>query len=78
VGSFPGAKASPLGSVEIPAGTRSNKEIAAELFMGVSTAETHLSHADRKLGIRSRAWLGSRLATPVDAVAKPVDEAAQS
>jgi DNA-binding CsgD family transcriptional regulator len=56
----------------------SNKQIAAELFMGVSTVEAHLSHVYRKLGIRSRAGLGSRLGTSVDTVAKPVDEAAQS
>jgi ATP/maltotriose-dependent transcriptional regulator MalT len=31
---------------------RSNKEIAAELFMGVSTVEAHLSHVYRKLGVR--------------------------
>jgi DNA-binding CsgD family transcriptional regulator len=62
----------------LAAAGRSNKEIAATLFMGVSTVEAHLSHAYRKLGIRSRAGLGSRLATPVDTVGKPVDEAAQS
>jgi DNA-binding CsgD family transcriptional regulator len=63
---------------ELAAAGRSNKEIAAELFMGVSTVEAHLSHAYRKLGIRSRAGLGARLATAVVAQAKPVDEAAQS
>jgi DNA-binding CsgD family transcriptional regulator len=62
----------------LAAAGRSNKEIAAALFMGVSTVEAHLSHVYRKLGIRSRAGLGSRLATPVDTVAKPVDEVAQS
>ena len=41
---------------------RSNKEIAAALFMGVSTVEAHLSHVYRKLGIRSRTQLGPRLA----------------
>ena len=56
----------------------SNKEIAAALFMGLSTVEAHLSHVYRKLGIRSRAGLGARLAIPVDAGAKPVDEAVQS
>jgi ATP/maltotriose-dependent transcriptional regulator MalT len=39
----------------------SNEEIAAALLMGVSTVEAHLSHVYRKLGIRSRAGLGSRL-----------------
>lgn len=40
---------------------RTNREIAAELFMGVSTVEAHLSHAYRKLGIRSRTQLAPRL-----------------
>ena len=44
----------------------SNKQIASALFMGVSTVESHLSHVYRKLGIRSRAGLGARLATPAD------------
>ena len=60
----------------LAAAGRSNKEIAAALFMGVSTVEAHLSHVYRKLGIRSRAGLGSRLATPMEAVGKPVDEVA--
>ena len=47
---------------------RSNKEIAAELFMGVSTVEMHLSRVYRKLGVR-RAGLAARLATPVDEAA---------
>ena len=42
---------------ELAARGRSNKEIAAELFMGVSTVEAHLSRVYRKLGIRSRAGL---------------------
>ena len=53
---------------ELAARGRSNKEIAAELFMGVSTVEMHLSRVYRKLGVR-RAELGARLAT--------VDEAAE-
>jgi DNA-binding CsgD family transcriptional regulator len=63
---------------ELAAVGRSNKEIAAELFMGVSTVEAHLSHVYRKLGIRSRAGLGARLSTPRVAAAKSVDEAGQS
>ena len=43
---------------------RSNKEIAATLFMGVSTVEAHLSHVYRKLGVR-RAGLAGRLAIAV-------------
>jgi DNA-binding CsgD family transcriptional regulator len=53
---------------ELAARGRSNKEIAAELFMGVSTVEMHLSRVYRKLGVR-RAGLAARLAT--------VDEAAE-
>ena len=63
---------------ELAAAGRSNKEIAAELFMGVSTVEAHLSHVYRKLGIRSRAGLGARLSAPGVAGVKSVDEAAQS
>jgi DNA-binding CsgD family transcriptional regulator len=46
---------------ELAAAGRSNKEIAAELFMGLSTVEAHLSRVYRKLEIRSRASLGPRL-----------------
>jgi DNA-binding CsgD family transcriptional regulator len=59
---------------ELAASGRSNKEIAAELFMGVSTVESHLSRVYRKLGVRSRAGLGSRLET----AAKPAEGTAQS
>jgi DNA-binding CsgD family transcriptional regulator len=50
---------------ELAARGRTNKEIAAELFMGLSTVEAHLSHVYRKLGVR-RAELATRLAVPVD------------
>ncbi len=36
---------------------RSNKEIAQTLVVTVNTVETHLSHAYKKLGVRSRAQL---------------------
>jgi DNA-binding CsgD family transcriptional regulator len=36
---------------------RTNREVAAALFLGVRTVETHLSHVYAKLGIRSRAEL---------------------
>ena len=52
---------------ELAAQGRTNKQIAAELFMGVSTVEAHLSHVYRKLGVR-RAGLAARLAVSVDEV----------
>lgn len=39
----------------------SNREIATELHMSVKTVESHLGNAYRKLGIRSRSQLSSRL-----------------
>ena len=45
---------------------RSNKEIAAELFVSVHTVGAHLSRAYRKLGIHSRTELGARLAITAD------------
>jgi DNA-binding CsgD family transcriptional regulator len=46
---------------DLAAQGRTNKEIAAELFMGVSTVEAHLSRVYRKLGIRSRTSLARGL-----------------
>jgi DNA-binding CsgD family transcriptional regulator len=45
---------------------RQNKEIAAELFLGVGTVERHLTSAYRKLGVRSRTELAGRLAKAGD------------
>jgi ATP/maltotriose-dependent transcriptional regulator MalT len=56
---------------------RTNKEIAAELFMGVSTVEAHLSRVYRKLGVRSRTALAGRMAGARVDPAKARDEAAQ-
>jgi DNA-binding CsgD family transcriptional regulator len=50
---------------ELAAAGRKNKEIAATLFLGVSTVEMHLSRVYRKLGIRSRTELAARLHDPV-------------
>jgi DNA-binding NarL/FixJ family response regulator len=49
---------------ELAAEGRSNKEIAAALFVTVNTVEGHLSHAYAKLGVRSRAQLAQRLQSP--------------
>ena len=56
---------------ELAAQGRTNKQIASELYMGLSTVEAHLSHVYRKLGVR-RAELATRLATAqgVPAVAR--------
>src|SRR5262249_33942200 len=55
---------------ELAAQGRTNKEIAAELYMGVSTVESHLSRVYRKLGIRSRSGLGPELAKLRDTAAQ--------
>jgi DNA-binding CsgD family transcriptional regulator len=41
---------------------RTNKEVAAELYMSVKTVEANLSHIYDKLGVRSRSELAGRLA----------------
>jgi DNA-binding NarL/FixJ family response regulator len=46
---------------ELAAACRSNKAITAELFMGVSTVEMHLTRPYCKLGIRSRGALAASL-----------------
>jgi DNA-binding CsgD family transcriptional regulator/tetratricopeptide (TPR) repeat protein len=47
---------------ELAASGSSNREIAVTLFMSPKTVEAHLTHSYRKLGIHSRAQLGTRLA----------------
>ena len=56
---------------------RSNKQIAAALYMGVSTVEAHLSRVYRKLGV-PRAGLAARLTEPFDSAVNPVDTATQT
>ena len=50
--------------VDLAASGLSNKQIARRLFVAVHTVEVHLAHAYAKLGVRSRAQLASRLASP--------------
>jgi DNA-binding CsgD family transcriptional regulator len=54
---------------ELAARGQTNKQIAAELFIGVSTVEMHLSRVYRKLGVR-RTGLAPRLASLVDEAAE--------
>jgi DNA-binding NarL/FixJ family response regulator len=48
---------------ELAAAGLTNREIAKAAFMSNKTVEAHLARAYRKLGIRSRAELGARMAT---------------
>jgi DNA-binding CsgD family transcriptional regulator len=43
---------------------RTNREVAAELFMSPKTVEATLARVYRKLGVHSRAQLGAELASP--------------
>jgi DNA-binding NarL/FixJ family response regulator len=54
---------------ELAARGRTNKQIAAELYMGLSTVEAHLSHVYRKLGVR-RAELATHFPDPRVELAK--------
>jgi DNA-binding CsgD family transcriptional regulator len=48
---------------ELAAAGRSNKEIAAEIYLSLKTVEAHLSSIYRKLGLRSRTELAHLLST---------------
>ena len=64
----------------LAASGRSNKQIAAELYMSVHTVGAHLSHTYRKLGLRSRSELAARLtegAKPANDGAKATSDAAK-
>ncbi len=49
---------------ELIASGRTNREVAAELFMSPKTVEAKLARVYRKLGVHSRAQLGAELASP--------------
>jgi DNA-binding NarL/FixJ family response regulator len=42
---------------------KTNRQIAAELFLSEKTVETHLSHVFSKLGVSSRAAVAAELAS---------------
>jgi DNA-binding CsgD family transcriptional regulator len=46
---------------QLASARRSNREIAAELFITVATVEAHLTRVYRKLGVRSRSGLAVAL-----------------
>ena len=48
---------------ELAAAGRTNREVAAQLFMSPKTVEANLARIYRKLGVHSRAELGAQLAT---------------
>ena len=48
---------------ELAAAGRTNREVAARLFMSPKTVEANLARIYRKLGVHSRAGLGAQLAT---------------
>ena len=48
---------------ELAATGLTNREVAAQAFMSPKTVEANLARVYRKLGIRSRAELGARLAS---------------
>lgn len=61
-----GLSAAEQRTAKLAATGRSNKEIAAELFISEKTVETYLSAVYRKLGIRSRAGLAPALDRETD------------
>jgi len=48
--------------VELVASGRSNREVAATLYMSVRSVESHLTKAYRELGVKSRLQLVAALA----------------
>ena len=49
---------------------RTNREVAAALFLGERTVASHLTHIYAKLGVRSRTELARRLADEPDSALK--------
>jgi DNA-binding CsgD family transcriptional regulator/tetratricopeptide (TPR) repeat protein len=56
--------ASEMAVARLVATGRSNREVAADLFVSVKAVEFHLGHVFDKVGIRSRRDLAGRLAAP--------------
>jgi DNA-binding CsgD family transcriptional regulator len=52
---------------ELAAQAKTNREIAATLFISEKTVEKHLSKVFAKLGVRGRAAVGAKLAAPDEA-----------
>jgi DNA-binding NarL/FixJ family response regulator len=52
---------------ELAATGMTNRDVAAALFVSPKTVEYNLSSVYRKLGVRSRAQLGRRMAQPAQA-----------
>jgi DNA-binding CsgD family transcriptional regulator len=61
-----------LRAVSLAAAGKSNKDIAAELFVGVHTIEVHLAHAFRKLDVTSRSQLASALGRATEQETAPI------
>jgi DNA-binding CsgD family transcriptional regulator len=58
---------------DLVAAGRTNREVAADLYMGLRTVEAHLSSVYRKLSIRSRSELARDWVQRVDSVTLPAD-----
>jgi DNA-binding NarL/FixJ family response regulator len=59
--------ATELRVAELAAAGMTNREVAQVTYMSAKTVEAHLASVYRKLGIRSRAQLGARVAAPAPA-----------